>query len=128
MEDGHRVAYWSAIFAAAVLEFAGDALIRRGVQKWGCLLIIPGFLTLGLYGLVINLLSGPDWVTKRTGWDLSRHLGFRMDFSQLLGVYVAAFALVSVAGSYLFIDRNVPASTWVGLAVIVAGGLIIQYG
>jgi len=52
----------------------------------------------------------------------------KWDFSKLLGVYVAVFALVSVlAGRFVFKDI-VPLSTWLGLAVIIAGGLVIQFG
>ncbi len=52
----------------------------------------------------------------------------RWDFSRMLGVYVAVFAVVSVLfGKYLF-KEAIPASTWIGLAVIVVGGLIIQFG
>jgi len=42
--------------------------------------------------------------------------------------YVGLFALVSVAtGRYVFHD-TVPWSTWVGLAVILIGSLIIHVG
>jgi small multidrug resistance family-3 protein len=52
----------------------------------------------------------------------------RWDFSRLLGVYVAVFALVSVMCGRFVFGESVPNSTWVGLAVIVAGGLVIQFG
>jgi small multidrug resistance family-3 protein len=52
----------------------------------------------------------------------------RWDFSKLLGTYVAVFAVVSVFTGLIIFRENVPPSTWVGLAVIVCGGLIIQYG
>jgi small multidrug resistance family-3 protein len=52
----------------------------------------------------------------------------KWDFSRLLGVYVAVFAVISVlAGRFLF-KEVVPISTWVGLAIIVAGGTVIQVG
>ncbi len=63
---------------------------------------------LGCYGLVVNLVK----------WD----------FSKLMGVYVALFALVSVLWGRFIFKENLPTSTWVGLAVIIAGGLIIQAG
>ena len=51
-----------------------------------------------------------------------------LDFSKLLGAYVGFFAVVSVcAGRFLFEDA-VPASTWIGLAVILVGSLIIHAG
>ena len=52
----------------------------------------------------------------------------QIDFSKLLGVYVGVFAIVSVlAGATLFRER-VAGATWVGLAVILFGSAIIQFG
>jgi small multidrug resistance family-3 protein len=99
---------WPILLAAAVLEVAGDAMIRRGLRGSGFAFIVAGCLGLAAYGLVVNLV--------------------RWDFSRLLGVYVAVFAIVSVlAGRFVFGDR-VPATTWLGLALIVLGGLVIQLG
>ena len=99
---------WLVFVAAAVLEVAGDAVIRKGLRGNSWLLIAGGFVTLGGYGLVVNLVT----------WD----------FSKLLGVYVAVFAAVSVlAGRFVF-KESVPSSTWVGLTLIVVGGLVIQVG
>ena len=98
-----------AIFVlAAALEVAGDALIRRGMRGGGLAVGILGFALLGSYGVAVNLLP--------------------FDFSRLLGAYVGVFAAVSVlAGRFLFQDR-VPPSTWAGLAVILAGSLVIHLG
>lgn len=94
--------------AAAVLEVGGDAVIRKGLRGSLLWLILGGFLMLGCYGVVVNTVK----------WD----------FSRLLGVYVAVFAVVSVlAGRFVF-KEVVPVSTWVGLAIIVAGGAVIQTG
>jgi len=93
---------------AATFEVGGDALIRKGLRGSGASLVVAGFLVLGAYGIAVNLLD--------------------IDFSKLLGAYVGLFALVSVgAGRYIFGD-TVPLSTWVGLAVILAGSLIIHVG
>lgn len=98
-----------AIFVgAAVLEVCGDALVRRGLRGSGALLVILGVLTLGAYGVVVNLLP--------------------LEFSRVLGAYVGIFAVTSVAvGRFAFGDR-VSATTWTGLAVILAGSLLIQCG
>lgn len=99
---------WLIFLAAAMLEVGGDAVIRKGLRGSSLPLIAAGFATLGCYGLVVNLVK----------WD----------FSKLLGVYVAVFALVSVlAGRFVF-KETVPVATWVGLSLIVAGGLVIQLG
>lgn len=93
---------------AATFEVWGDALIRRGLHGKGFVFVALGFVVLGSYGVIVNLLP--------------------MDFSKLLGTYVAFFAVVSVLfGRFVFGDP-VPASTWLGLAVIVAGSVIIQIG
>jgi len=63
---------------------------------------------LASYGVAVNLVN----------WD----------FSKLLGVYVAVFAVVSVlAGRFLF-QEKVPLTTWLGVGIIVVGGLVIQFG
>jgi len=99
---------WSIFVIAALLEVGGDAAMRRGLRGGGMLFILAGFVVLGSYGLVVNTVK----------WD----------FSKLLGVYVAVFALISVlCGRYLF-QESIPTSTWFGLVVIIGGGLIIQFG
>jgi small multidrug resistance family-3 protein len=94
--------------AAAVLEVAGDALIRRGLRGGGVALVVLGFCVLGSYGLVVNQLQ--------------------IDFSRMLGAYVGLFALASVAVGRLAFNDGVPTTTWVGLVVILAGSFIIHLG
>jgi drug/metabolite transporter superfamily protein YnfA len=97
-----------AFMLAALLEVGGDALIRRGLRGGGAGLVALGFIVLGSYGIAVNLLDA--------------------DFSRVLGAYVGVFALTSVlAGRLLFAER-VASSTWIGLAVILTGSLIIQFG
>ena len=99
----------AAVFVgAAVLEVAGDALIRKGMRGSGAALIAVGFAVLGSYGVVVNLLE--------------------IDFSRLLGAYVGVFAVVSVVMGRLVFQDAVPTSTWIGLAVILGGSLIIHLG
>lgn len=99
---------WFIFIAAAILEVAGDAIIRKGLHGNVMWFIAAGFLMLGGYGLVVNTVK----------WD----------FSRLLGVYVAVFAAVSIlAGRFVF-KETIPASTWMGLAIIVIGGTVIQVG
>lgn len=103
-------AYFTYLFlvAAAVLEVAGDAVIRKGMRGAGLLVIALGFLMLGTYGVVVNLVP----------WD----------FSRLLGVYVAVFALTAVLFGRFVFQESVPATTWIGLGVIVIGAAVIQFG
>ena len=99
---------WTIFVAAALLEVGGDALIRHGLRSRGLGLIVAGFLVLGFYGLVVNMVK----------WD----------FSRLLGVYVSIFAVISVLFGRFVFKEQIPNATWIGLVVIVAGGLIIQLG
>ncbi len=101
-------AAWLVFIAAAVLEVAGDAVVRKGLRGNGPILIMVGFAMLGCYGVVVNMVK----------WDLSK----------LLGVYIAIFALISILfGNFVF-KENIPAATWIGLCVIICGGMIIQFG
>jgi small multidrug resistance family-3 protein len=108
MKTGLALVPLAIFVAAALLEVGGDAVIRQGLrgQKWP--LILGGCLMLAVYGVVVNLVK----------WD----------FSKLLGVYVAVFALVSVLAGRFWFREAVATSTWVGLAIIVLGGLVIQVG
>ena len=99
---------WLIFIAAALLEVGGDATVRRGLRGKSLFFIVAGMLMLGVYGVVVNTVK----------WD----------FSKLLGVYVAFFATVSVLAGRIVFKEAVPASTWLGLALIVAGGLVIQFG
>jgi small multidrug resistance family-3 protein len=96
------------LLLAALLEVGGDAAIRKGLRG-APVLVGVGVLMLGGYGLAVNLMK-------------------RWDFSRLLGVYVAVFALVGVLWGRFLFKEDVPAATWWGVALIVAGGLVIQFG
>ncbi len=98
----------TVFLAAALLEVGGDAVIRKGLRGNAPTLIAAGFVMLGAYGLVVNTV--------------------RWDFSRLLGVYVTVFAVVSVLWGRFVFKEEVPAATWAGLLLIVAGGLVIQFG
>ena len=52
----------------------------------------------------------------------------KWDFARLLGVYIAFFAVVSVLCGRFVLRETVPVSTWIGLLLIVAGGVVIQSG
>jgi len=99
---------WLVFIAAAILEVGGDAVVRKGLRGIGVLVILMGAAMLGLYGVVVNTVK----------WD----------FSRLLGVYVAVFALISILFGRFVFDENIPGSTWIGLSVIICGGMIIQFG
>jgi drug/metabolite transporter superfamily protein YnfA len=99
---------WFIFIGAAILEVSGDAVVRKGLRGSGLLIILIGAAMLGCYGIVVNMVK----------WD----------FSKLLGVYVAIFALVSILFGRLVFKEIIPTATWLGLTVIVCGGMIIQFG
>jgi multidrug transporter EmrE-like cation transporter len=103
-----NVLAWLIFGCAAFLEMSGDAFVRRGMRGGGLPWVVGGCAALAAYSLLVNSV--------------------RWDFSKLIGVYVAFFALASVLCGRFILRENVPPSTWLGLAVIIAGGLIIQFG
>jgi drug/metabolite transporter superfamily protein YnfA len=94
--------------AAAALEVGGDAIIRTGLKGSRPWVLAGGFIVLGSYGIVVNLLP--------------------LDFSRLLGVYVGVFALVSVIVGRAVFGDQVSVTTWLGIGVILLGSLIVQLG
>jgi small multidrug resistance family-3 protein len=99
---------WAVLLGAAVLEVGGDAFIRKGLRGGAIAFLLAGCAVLGSYGILVNTL--------------------RWDFSRMLGVYVAFFALVSILAGMLLFGERIPNSTWIGLALILAGGMVIQFG
>ncbi len=101
-------------FVAAVLEVGGDAAIRKGILERSWFIVVLGFLTIGSYGLAVNWIN----YAGAEKWSLSK----------MLGVYVAFFAVISVLADFLFSSETVPVSSWLGVIVIIAGGMLIQFG
>ena len=99
---------WIIFAGAALLEVGGDAVIRRGLRGGKPGFVIAGFVTLGCYGLLVNSIK----------WN----------FSKAFGAYVGFFALASVLTGWMVFREHVSPSTWVGLALVMAGCLIIQFG
>ncbi len=99
---------WLVFVGAALLEVGGDAVVRKGLRQSGWPVIAIGCAMLAGYGVLVNSV--------------------RWDFSKLLGVYVAVFALVSVLFGRFVFEETVPATTWIGLAIILAGAVVIQCG
>ena len=101
-------AAWLIFLGSALLEVGGDAVVRRGLRGANVAIIMAGGLMLAGYGLLVNTV--------------------RWDFSRLLGVYVAIFALVSVMCGRFVFGESIANSTWLGLGIIIAGGMVIQFG
>lgn len=99
---------WVIFIGSALLEVGGDAIIRHGLKAQGYFAIAIGFVMLGCYGILVNMIK----------WD----------FSKLLGVYVAIFAIISVMFGKLIFKESIQASTLIGLLIIAVGGAVIQFG
>ncbi len=99
---------WLIFIGAAILEVGGDAVVRKGLRGSSLIVILIGCAMLGSYGVIVNTVK----------WD----------FSKLLGVYVAIFAIISVLFGRLVFEENIPNTTWIGLIVIICGAMIIQFG
>ena len=93
---------------AALFEVAGDALIRRGITGGGIAFVVIGFVVLGTYGVVVNLIG--------------------LDFSRLLGAYVGWFAIVSMLFGRSFFGDRLTLTTYIGLVLVLSGSLVIQIG
>ena len=103
-----NLAVWLVFVAAAILEVGGDAVVRRGLRGRSAGWILLGCAALAGYGLMVNSVK----------WD----------FSKLLGVYVGFFALASILFGKFILRETIPSSTWLGLALIFLGGMVIQFG
>lgn len=99
---------WLIFIGAAILEVGGDAVVRKGLRGSNLIIIMMGCAMLGFYGVVVNTVK----------WD----------FSKMLGVYVAIFALISVLFGRFMFKENIPNTTWIGLMIIICGAMIIQFG
>ena len=99
---------WFIFIGAAILEVSGDAIVRKGLRGNNLIFILAGCAVLGSYGIIVNTVK----------WD----------FSKLLGVYVAIFALISILFGRFVFKENIPNTTWLGLIIIICGGLLIQFG
>jgi small multidrug resistance family-3 protein len=107
---GLRVAL-AILFFAAVLEAAGDALVRSGLHAHALAARI-GFFALGAvvlfgYGYVVNT---PPW-----------------DFGRLLGVYVVFFFVVAQLIAWIFFHQRPSGAILLGGLFILAGGAIISF-
>jgi small multidrug resistance family-3 protein len=99
---------WLIFIGAAILEVGGDAIVRKGLRGKNLLIVMIGCAALASYGVAVNTVK----------WD----------FSKLLGVYVAIFALISILFGRFVFRENIPNTTWLGLMIIVCGAMIIQFG
>jgi small multidrug resistance family-3 protein len=99
----------AVLFAAALLEAGGDALIRKGMHASATLR--AGFLAAGAV-----ILFAYGWVVNTPPWD----------FGRLLGVYVVFFFVVAQIINWAAFGQVPSARVVLGGACIIVGGLIIS--
>ena len=91
------------LLGAALLEVGGDALVRWGLKSGHWIGFALGAVVLFSYGVVVNL---PRW-----------------DFSQLLGIYIVLFFIVSQLTGYIIFQEAFSQGRLMGGFLIVAGGI-----
>jgi small multidrug resistance family-3 protein len=97
------------LFAAAVLEAGGDAVVRAGIHSSQLVsrlaLFLLGGCVLFAYGWVVN---APPW-----------------DFGKLLGIYVVFFFVVAQLINFFVYGQKPTTTLIIGGLLIISGGLVI---
>jgi small multidrug resistance family-3 protein len=96
------------LLSAAILEALGDWMIRKGIYAPSA-----GRVTWFVFGAAALFAYG--WSVNRPPWK----------FSELLGLYVVFFFLVTQAVSYFLLKESIPRPVIAGGSLIIAGGLVI---
>jgi small multidrug resistance family-3 protein len=94
---------WFFLVGAACLEVGGDALVRWGIKSGQILGFVLGGMALLTYGVMVNL---PKW-----------------DFSQLLGIYIVLFFIVSQLAGYFIFHEALSQGRLAGGLLMAAGGI-----
>jgi hypothetical protein len=106
-----NIAVFLVLAVAALLEAAGDAVVRGGLHSHALLyrvgLIALGGLILTAYGVVVN---APPW-----------------DFGRLLGVYVTLFFLAAQLINLVVFKIQPSPPVLVGGGLVIAGGLLMTF-
>lgn len=102
MNQGEKMVTAIILLGAACLEVGGDALVRWGLKSGQVLGFVLGGLVLLTYGVMVNL---PKW-----------------DFSQLLGIYIVLFFIISQATGYFIFHEPMTQGRLVGGLLVSAGG------
>ena len=109
------------LFVAAILEICGDVGIGRGIQNKSYVLAIGGAGLLVMYGAVVNIYNVLIGKTSPEGGRAE------WNFTQMLGVYIACFAVTNVLID-LIQRKPVPRATALGTVIIAIGGIVVQWG
>jgi small multidrug resistance family-3 protein len=93
---------------AALLEVAGDYMIRIGLTPRHWSTVVAGAGLLALYGIAVNVY-------------------WQGEFGKLLGLYVVVFFVASQLWGIAVDGERIDAARAGGGALIVVGGCVIQF-
>jgi small multidrug resistance family-3 protein len=96
------------LLSAAILEAVGDWMVRRGMHA-------PSSQRVIWFVAGAGVLFAYGWSVNRPPWK----------FSELLGLYVVLFFVVTQGISYFVLKESIPKPVIAGGSLIVAGGLVI---
>src|SRR5580700_7016077 len=108
-ERMHRITMILILFAAAILEAGGDALVRAGLH--GSAGTRSAFFALGAVALFAY-----GWTVNAPSWE----------FGRVLGLYVVFFFVIAQWTSWYFFGQPPSRSVLIGGLLIVSGGLVIE--
>ena len=94
------------LVVSALLEVGGDAGMRTGLQGKQAGFGIGAILLIS-YGLIVNLT--------------------KLDFSKLMGIYIAIFFVVSQILAVLVFKEKIHPPVLIGGALIIAGGCVMTF-
>lgn len=98
--------------AAAVLEAAGDAIMRKALHHPSSIARIL------LFSLSAAVLFAYGWVVNAPPWD----------FGKLLGIYVVFFFITAQTVSWLFFRQPLSRSGLIAGLLIIGGGVVFAIG
>jgi drug/metabolite transporter superfamily protein YnfA len=97
------------LFAAAILEAGGDAIVRFGLRSSAL------WQRAALFAVAALVLFAYGWTVNRPPWD----------FGKLLGLYVVFFFVIAQIISWLAFKQSPSPHVLLGGALIIAGGAVI---
>jgi drug/metabolite transporter (DMT)-like permease len=105
----NRITAVSILLLAAVLEAAGDALMRAGLSA------AVSWRRYALFAIAAAVLFIYGWTVNAPPWN----------FGRLLGLYVVFFFTVAQCISWIFFKQPPSSPILIGGAFILVGGLVI---
>ncbi|HEY1477279.1 MAG TPA: hypothetical protein VGF37_06280 [Chthoniobacterales bacterium] len=90
------------------LALTGGLLIRKGQRGGGAFIMVAGALAFAGYGVVVNVVP----------WN----------FSRIMCAYIAVFTLITFSWRQFILGQKLPKVIWLGVVIVVTGGLFVVFG